>query len=372
MSEQRRNATVFPYRGKWRIQYLDIFGRSRTMTAESQQDAYRKLSEIEGKIRTGFLQVKKSEIPSVGAWLDYWLAHKKPDWNPTTHWSYESSARKWLRPALGALRMDTVTVRQLQDFYGYLQNQHNLANGTVRRIHSSLSSAFSLALKQGVISHNPVLNVVQPKFIRKPIETFTEIEVESILRHASEKPPEAYLRWLMALRYGLRQGECLGLKFGDFDILNQTLTISRTVNSLPGKGVIELPTKTQESKRIIPIDGEVIALLLKLTQLESTPFLFAAANGLAMEATVDSRKWRALLKGAGIRYLQLHAARHTVATLLIARNVNARYVQLLLGHSSPSYTLATYVHPGVEDLRLATLGANNPRSLFQNDVKMVL
>jgi hypothetical protein len=44
----------------------------------------------------------------------------------------------------------------------------------------------------------------------------------------------------------------------------------------------------------------------------------------------------------------------------------------LLGHSSPSYTLATYVHPSVEDLRLATLGANNPRSLFQNDVKMEL
>jgi hypothetical protein len=56
-----RNATVFPYRGKWRVQYLDAFGKSRTMTAENRQQAYLKLAEIEGQCR-----VRAAQTSNIG------------------------------------------------------------------------------------------------------------------------------------------------------------------------------------------------------------------------------------------------------------------------------------------------------------------
>ncbi len=348
MSITRRHATVFPYRGKWRIQYLDLFGKTRTITADSRQAAYLKLAEIEGQMRSGYLNLQTSNLPSFEQWLGYWLESRKTELNPTTWLGYEASCRLWLVPLLGKLRLDSITPRMIQDLYQHLMENHELSAGTIRRMHSLLSSAFRLALFQGVIARSPLDGVKQPKLVRKPIEVFTQDEMQKLLAAASRKAPQEHLRWLFALRYGMRQGEVLGLKFSDFDLVSKTLTIQRTVNSLPGKGVVELPTKSNNSTRTLPIDTEVVRLL---SQLQGRGYLFPSDSGGAMEASVDGRKWRSLLASADVRQLPLHAARHSVATHLVGSGVNPRAVQMLLGHSSPAYTLATYVHLDVGQLR---------------------
>jgi site-specific recombinase XerD len=67
---------------------------------------------------------------------------------------------------------------------------------------------------------------------------------------------------------------------------------------------------------------------------------------------------------SGVRHLPLHSARHSVATHLVNGGVNPRIVQLLLGHSSAAYTLATYVHPSLENMRealeITKTGESNP------------
>lgn len=346
----RRNATVFPYRGKWRVQYLDAFGKSRTMTAENRQEAYLKLAEIEGQVRAGYLNLSANQRPTFGEWLEYWLGVRKPELNPTTWHGYEASVRNWIKPLMGQLRIDTITPRQIQDLYSYLMETHELKSGTIRRLHSLLSSAFGFAKLQGLLSTSIMESVKQPRLERKAIEVFSVEEVETILRSASQKPPAAHLRWLLALRYGMRQGEVLGLKFADFDLVRKTVKIQRTVNSLPGQGVVELPTKSRNSTREIPIDSQVIQLL---SQMDIRGFLFPAENGMPIDATVDARRWRGLLAGCGVRYLPLHSARHTVATHLMQKGVNPRVVQMLLGHSSPAYTLAVYVHPSIDEIEIA-------------------
>jgi integrase len=346
----RRNATVFPYRGKWRVQYLDAFGKSRTMTAENRQDAYLKLAEIEGQVRGGYLNLSGSQRPTFGQWLDYWLGVRKPELSPTTWIGYEMSVRIWLKPLMGELRLDTITPRQIQDLYAYLMETHELKSGTIRRMHSLLSSVFGFAKLQGVISASVIDSVKQPRLERKTIEVFSTQELETIFKSLSQKPPAAHLRWLLALRYGMRQGEVLGLKFSDFDLVRKTLKIQRAVNSLPGQGVVELPTKSQNSTREIPIDSQVVQLI---SQMDGKGWLYPADNGMPIDATVDARRWRALLAGCGVRHLPLHSARHTVATHLMQEGTNPRVVQMLLGHSSPAYTLAVYVHPSMAEIASA-------------------
>lgn len=72
---------------------------------------------------------------------------------------------------------------------------------------------------------------------------------------------------------------------------------------------------------------------------------------MPIDASCDQRRWRALLAANKVRYLPLHSARHSVATHLVNEGVNPRIVQLLLGHSSAAYTLASYVHPSLENMR---------------------
>jgi integrase len=75
-----------------------------------------------------------------------------------------------------------------------------------------------------------------------------------------------------------------------------TLKVERTVNSVPGRGIIELPTKRDNGNRAIPIDSEIVGLLLKLGGGVS---VFPNADGNPIDVTVDSRMWRALLIEAG-------------------------------------------------------------------------
>jgi hypothetical protein len=53
---------------------------------------------------------------------------------------------------------------------------------------------------------------------------------------------------------------------------------------------------------------------------------------------------------AGVPWTGFHTFRHTCATLLFRNGLNAKQVQMWLGHHSPAFTLATYVHLLPDDL----------------------
>lgn len=99
------------------------------------------------------------------------------------------------------------------------------------------------------------------------------------------------------------------------------------------------------------MDEQTITLV---AALENSEWIFQSDHfEISIDASTDRRAWVRLAKQAGVRVLPLHAARHSVATDLISKGVNPRAVQILLGHSSPAYTLATYVNLGESELRAA-------------------
>lgn len=347
----RRKSSVFAYRGKWRIQFLDHQGKSRTKTAASQKEAFRILAEIEGVGHRGFYQPLPSQVPTFSQWSSFWLNWKKAELSPITWIGYSATIKNYLNPTFGSQRLDTITPHQIQMLYSHLQASRGLSAGTIRKMHALLSGIFSLAQKQALIFKNPLDTVMAPRLERKPTQVFTPEELETILKTVCLQSPTQILRWRLALVYGLRQGECLGLKFQDYDQKTKTIKIRRTVNSLPGQGVVELPVKSKNSLRKIPLDFQTATILEKLQSQTNRQFLFEAKSGCALEATVDQRAWRKLLETAQVQHLPLHAARHSVATKLISENHSPRAVQMLLGHSSPAYTLATYVHPSIEEIR---------------------
>jgi len=57
-----------------------------------------------------------------------------------------------------------------------------------------------------------------------------------------------------------------------------------------------------------------------------------------------NRKYYELLKKAGIKDVNLHALRHTFATMLLEAGVNLKIVQELMGHARVSTTADVYSH----------------------------
>jgi integrase len=54
--------------------------------------------------------------------------------------------------------------------------------------------------------------------------------------------------------------------------------------------------------------------------------------------------FEAKVKASGLPRIRLHECRHTAASLMLASGTPVKVVSDLLGHASPTITLATYAH----------------------------
>jgi integrase len=82
---------------------------------------------------------------------------------------------------------------------------------------------------------------------------------------------------------------------------------------------------------------------------------------------LHDRRWKPLLRRAGLPDIRFHNLRHTCATLLLTKGVHLKIVSEMLGHSSIAITLDPYSHviPGLEEVAASAmedaLGDEGPR-----------
>lgn len=353
---QRKSPTIFPYRGKWRIQFVDLTGRNRTKTAETKQDAYRELVRLEQQMALGFLDRPAREVPTLAEWLETWMAARQGEVRISTHLGFESTIRLHIRPLLGQKKIDGIRVGDIEGAYLALGRSSGLSPATIRKVHAVLSQSFAMALRYGYVARNPMAEVRLPQVRTTPKRVLTAVEVRRVLDSASGMRDDSYPRFLLALRLGMRQGECLALTWDDIDLAARVVRVTKSVDVIPGRGVVVSPPKSAQSYRQVPMDNETWEAFVRLRAglvgpLEGASLVFASARGVYRNARVDYDNWRRLLALAGVRPVKLHDARHAAATLMLESGADARSIQLLLGHSSPGFTMATYVHPRHEGLR---------------------
>lgn len=73
--------------------------------------------------------------------------------------------------------------------------------------------------------------------------------------------------------------------------------------------------------------------------------IFASETGAPLDRRyLTSRRFKPLLKRAGLPEIRFHDLRHTCAMLLLGSNVNPKIVSEMPGHASIAITLDTYSH----------------------------
>lgn len=111
------------------------------------------------------------------------------------------------------------------------------------------------------------------------------------------------------------------------------------------------PPKSRHGKRTVPLSaGLGQELWLKRGSAGDESLVFPARHGGILNASTAFRTVQAAGKAAGIEGVGPHTLRHSCATRLFRNGLNAKQVQLWLGHHSPAFTLATYVHLLADDL----------------------
>lgn len=280
-------------------------------------------------------------------------------------------------PVIGSIKLAKLQPLHLNKLYNAMATERKDGNpggyspATIRRTHATISSVMSTAVKWNVLLDNPCERVTLPKVQRsESIKFFTLEETEAFLSALDQDYQESKISlqhkvfFHLALFCGLRRGELIALEWSDIDLVEGTVSVTKSTGLVGGKPVTKQP-KNSSSMRVVSIPASVVDLLrehrrqqlryrLSLgTYWKGDNYIFTQSDGSQMYPSTPYATFQKIIKryndslppdAPPLPRIPLHGLRHTSATLLISQNVDVRTVSGRLGHAQTSTTMNIYSH----------------------------
>jgi integrase len=283
--------------------------------------------------------------------LDRWLeTAAKPKLRDKSYESYKSLLRRYIRPVLGGRILSAVTPLDVQDAYQKMIDR-GLSSRTVRYTHSVLRSAIRQAIRWRLLLQDPTDGAQLPRLGRREMRVL-DAEQSRIFLGAALKTHYGRV-FAVALTTGMRPSEYLALKWSDIDWDRGTVSVVRTLERSAG-GWRFAETKRARSRRVIKFQDWVLEILKNLqaktirrsgcSRPDNSELVFTCPTGRPIYSDKLARRFKAILRQAGLPVVRLYDLRHTSATLALAAGVPPKVVAEQLGHASAAFTLDVYAH----------------------------
>lgn len=376
-------ATVRKYRRRWVADYRDQHGKRRIEKprgafenlAQEKIAAQELLTKRQAEVTRGDHVAARARL-TFGEVCDSYLA-SKVNIRDSTMRSYTGLIACYLRPYFGAWKVHTIRASDIERYRGELTrglppaiaaalkerrsaakpkwSQARVKQSVARRkpgtrtINKSLTlltMILNYAARHRWVDHNPAEYVEKLKddaaLHHRPVDEniLTPDEIRKLLAATDD-----HYRLLVqtAVFTGMRQGELLGLQWGDVDWSGREIHVRRAFKD----GAFTQP-KTRASQRRVAVPDfllhELKAWKLRCPKGELDMVFPNGAGNPETHANVLQRGFYPALRRAGLRKIRFHDLRHTFASLLIANGEDVVRVSRQLGHASPHITLNTYSH----------------------------
>ena len=266
-------------------------------------------------------------------------------------------------PAFGKYRIKSITPHQIQK---ELNKWFDETTNNFKPWFYYTSALFNYAIMQGYITDNPCKRVVLPKKTEYEDDFpnfWDKNQLKTFFSYIyPDKEPERYTLFRVLAFTGIRRGECLALRWDDFDAKKKTLSIERTLTQGEGGKQIIQNTKTRKSKRTLSLDDTTVATLKKWRVIDRKILLHYGFNindkdQLIFHSRTNNfkslntpKKWLDLITKRMkadkviLPKLTIHGFRHTHASALFSAGATIKEVQERLGHADAQTTLNIYVH----------------------------
>ena len=137
---------------------------------------------------------------------------------------------------------------------------------TVKHEHANIHKALEYAVRMNLVPYNVSSRVELPKVEKYVPDYFREAEILDFLEKT--KDHKLALLFQIALFYGMRKEEIIGLTWDEIDFENDCFTIGNTVKKVTVDGkrqlIIERKTKNKSSYRTMPLNPVIKEKLLIL------------------------------------------------------------------------------------------------------------
>lgn len=352
----------------------------RPVYSKSQQGALRKLREAQARHDAGLGAPDRTL--TVAAWLERWVEEiATPRNKPRTVQGYRTTIRRHIVPSIGRIRLDELAPHHVRSMH-LAMDRAGLAASTALKAHRVLGKALVDAEREGLITNPPHRRTDAPRLGDEDAGVLSAEQARRVLMSVVDDRLGS--RWAAALLTAGRQGELLGLTWDRVDLERGTVDLAWQLQKLPYRhgckinpwgagcgraragdcpsrelavprgyphtqlhGALTLTRpKSRKGRRLIPIPEPLrIWLADRATNLEPRPFdlVWTRPNGLPIPPGDDNRAWHAVLARAGVPDVDLKAARHTTATLLLELDVDPEVIRTIMGHSTV-LTTQGYLH----------------------------
>ncbi len=349
--------------GRWEARYT--FGNDPGTGKQVQKSVYGKTqAEVRKKLQQATTSIDEGTYTeptkmSVSKWLEIWEAEYLGGIKPSTAFLYSQQIRLYIKPSLGAVRLDTLDTHTIQKFYNSLGKDRDgkppLSPKSIKNIHGIFHKALQQAVAIGYLRFNPSEACTLPRIIRKEIKPLDEQQITAFLQEIKGHRFETL--FTVALFTGIREGEILGLMWDCVNLNNGTMRIDKQLKKEQKKGgTFYFAPPKNDKPRTITIAPWVIDLLRAHKEKQEENRLNAGdvweENGLVFPNEIgqylsyrtvyDSFK-RAVNK-IDCPSVRFHDLRHSYAVAAIRSGDDIKTVQENLGHATAAFTLDVYGH----------------------------
>lgn len=285
-----------------------------------------------------------------------WVERDKSRVQITTYDGYKHMLNKYIYPYFKNTRLNVQDVKPMHiEKYCAEKINDGLSPNTVIKHLAVIRTALQDAVKNGIIRTNPADLVEKPKRVKPKHDYYKQDELQKLL--AVVKGTNIEVPVFLAIVFGLRRSEALGLTWSAVDFDNMTLTICNKVTRgvVDGKVTeIESDTLKSETSNRTFMMNEAVRNYLENVRKQQEQYArrtdkfidYVCVNEIGDRIKPDyvTHKFKDLLAKNNMRPIRFHDLRHSCISLLVNSNFNMKLVQEYAGHADFTITANTYAH----------------------------
>lgn len=346
--------------GSYEYRWNDSLGKRHSIYAKTLDSLRAKESERQKDISDGIDFSGGSK--TVYEVVDDYFELRKCKWKTNTLRAYSTAANQIKRTPFAKKKINEITKKDAQKFFISL-HKSGLKRNTLQCIKSILQPAFEIEVDDDHIRKNPFRFSLSDLFdddsYKRP--ALTEKQANHYINFLADQK-SGYLEPIILLKeLGVRVSELCGITISDIDLSKKVVNIKRQLCRTAEKPWYIQTPKSKTGYRTIPLTDEACEAFKRAIANRPQPkvemmvdgimgFLFLDKNGnpiTAMHIELHmrnmQRKYEELF-GEYVPHITAHVFRHSFATRMMQKGLDAKTVCYVLGDNDLEIVMNTYTH----------------------------